>query len=70
MADKFGRQLVDGGEKKFCPFCGADYLQVLDDKIVCLQCYAEGPSADSAKEAWEKWNHRFADDLKQHESSR
>ncbi|MBD5641852.1 MAG: restriction alleviation protein, Lar family [Desulfovibrio sp.] len=58
-------------EKKRCPFCGNKHLYVIginddmdceQEKILCADCGATGPFADSPEEAWEKWNKRGGDD--------
>lgn len=54
-------------ENKLCPFCKNKYLYVIginndmdceQQKILCADCGATGPFADSPEEAWEKWNKR------------
>ncbi len=52
-----------------CPFCGSEDIKVYDVPVdinpnfraVCgnLDCQAEGPAADTDKEAIEKWGRRI-----------
>jgi hypothetical protein len=42
---------------KSCPFCGSNTILVLDLHLICLNCGAKGPRANSDDEAiflWEK----------------
>lgn len=47
-----------------CPFCGSTDLDVVSVIMVdayrvrCGSCIAEGPAADTPREAVEKWNAR------------
>lgn len=52
-------------ENKPCPFCGSDELYVEDEHPFwagCDHCGAQGPSASTPYEAWEKWNKRSGED--------
>lgn len=43
-----------------CPFCGGHNLQVhpIHLRVECIDCYAEGPEANSRAEAIAAWNAR------------
>ena len=54
-------------ELKDCPFCGHNEVMTFDHgdcfAVGCLNCHAEGPSADTRDEATEKWNDRAHDEI-------
>jgi len=45
-----------------CPFCGSDDLIEVRTAasfiILCLNCSATGPMAQTLEKAWEAWNQR------------
>lgn len=56
-------------ENKRCPFCGSNDIHSISRTrrfnqgfiIVCGNCRAEGPLAETRNGSWEKWNQRSAD---------
>ena len=53
--------MVNEFEIKNCPFCNSGSLGVRSDldggySVHCFECETQGPVADRAKEAVEKWN--------------
>jgi len=46
-----------------CPFCGGHNLQVhsIHLRVECIDCYAEGPEANSGFDAIAAWNARPGD---------
>ncbi len=43
---------------KPCPFCGSSDVDMFQVSIMCTPCAAEGPTANTTKEAIAAWNRR------------
>ena len=43
-----------------CPFCGSRHVELIrrERRVVCADCYAEGPTADLTEQAVRYWNQR------------
>ena len=61
--------MCDQNINKPCPFCGSTDLDVCSIIMVdayrvrCGNCIAEGPAADTPRDAVEKWNARTKGDI-------